>query len=121
MLGADALPNYPKVLRQRLPCCDHWHLCLVPALLRRSGNVGSLLPRRSSRSKPRTPMSNPRRPVCVCWFGRRGVIESTCVPPTVRAVRPLPRVVIVGAGFAGLQCAKKLGGEPVDVTIVDRH
>jgi len=29
--------------------------------------------------------------------------------------------VIVGAGFAGLQCAKKLGGEPVDVTIVDRH
>jgi NADH dehydrogenase len=30
-------------------------------------------------------------------------------------------VVIVGAGFGGLQCAKKLGGEPVDVTIVDRQ
>jgi NADH dehydrogenase len=34
---------------------------------------------------------------------------------------PLRRVVIVGAGFGGLQCAKKLGGEPVDVTIVDRQ
>jgi NADH dehydrogenase len=29
--------------------------------------------------------------------------------------------LIVGAGFGGLQCAKKLGGEPVDVTIVDRQ
>ena len=31
-----------------------------------------------------------------------------------------PRVVIVGAGFGGLQCAK-LAGEPVDVTLVDRQ
>ena len=28
---------------------------------------------------------------------------------------PIPRVVIVGAGFGGLQCAKALRGEPVDV------
>jgi len=34
---------------------------------------------------------------------------------------PLRRVVIVGVGFGGLQCAKKLAGEPVDVTIVDRQ
>ena len=32
-----------------------------------------------------------------------------------------PRVVIVGAGFGGLDCAKELVNEPVDVTIVDRH
>jgi NADH:ubiquinone reductase (H+-translocating) len=32
-----------------------------------------------------------------------------------------PRVVIVGAGFGGLQCAKALRGEPVDVTLVDRQ
>jgi NADH dehydrogenase len=32
-----------------------------------------------------------------------------------------PRVVIVGAGFAGLACAKQLGRKPVDVTLVDRH
>ena len=32
-----------------------------------------------------------------------------------------PRVVIVGAGFAGLTAAIKLGGAPVDVTVVDRH
>ncbi|CAA9262304.1 MAG: NADH dehydrogenase [uncultured Acidimicrobiales bacterium] len=31
------------------------------------------------------------------------------------------KVVIVGAGFAGLDCAKRLVGEPVDVTIVDRR
>ena len=32
-----------------------------------------------------------------------------------------PHVVIVGAGFGGLDCAKQLVNEPVDVTIVDRH
>src|SRR5215212_4929211 len=31
------------------------------------------------------------------------------------------RVVIVGAGFAGLAAAKALGGTPLDVTVVDRH
>jgi len=30
-------------------------------------------------------------------------------------------VVIVGAGFGGVTLAKKLGGAPVDVTLVDRH
>jgi NADH dehydrogenase len=30
-------------------------------------------------------------------------------------------VVIVGAGFGGLDCAKQLVNEPVDVTIIDRH
>ncbi|MGH8979329.1 MAG: NAD(P)/FAD-dependent oxidoreductase [Acidimicrobiia bacterium] len=32
-----------------------------------------------------------------------------------------PRVVIVGAGFGGLQCARKLRNEPVDVVLVDRR
>ena len=31
------------------------------------------------------------------------------------------RVVIVGGGFAGLSCARKLAGQPVDVVLVDRH
>ena len=30
-----------------------------------------------------------------------------------------PHVVVVGGGFGGLQCAKKLAGEPVDVTLID--
>ena len=29
-------------------------------------------------------------------------------------------MVIVGAGFAGIECAKALAGKPVDVTVVDR-
>lgn len=33
----------------------------------------------------------------------------------------LPRVVIVGAGFGGLEAAKRLAGQPVDVTVVDRR
>jgi NADH dehydrogenase len=33
----------------------------------------------------------------------------------------MPRVVIVGAGFGGLQCARRLVGKPVDVLLVDRH
>ena len=31
-----------------------------------------------------------------------------------------PHVIIVGAGFGGLETAKKLGGEPVRVTVIDR-
>ena len=33
----------------------------------------------------------------------------------------LPRVVIVGAGFAGLAAAKKLAGAPLGVTVIDRR
>src|SRR2546425_8477886 len=32
-----------------------------------------------------------------------------------------PRVVIVGAGFGGLACARKLDSEPVDVILLDQH
>jgi NADH:quinone reductase (non-electrogenic) len=32
-----------------------------------------------------------------------------------------PRVVIVGAGFGGLACARKLDGEPLDVILLDQH
>lgn len=32
-----------------------------------------------------------------------------------------PRVVIIGAGFAGLRAARELAGEPVDVLVVDRN
>lgn len=32
-----------------------------------------------------------------------------------------PRVVIIGAGFGGLECAKKLAGKPVDALVIDRH
>lgn len=33
----------------------------------------------------------------------------------------MPRVVIVGSGFGGLQCARRLVGKPVDVLLLDRH
>jgi NADH dehydrogenase len=36
-------------------------------------------------------------------------------------MRPVPRVVIIGGGFAGVQCARKLRGQAVDVLLVDRH
>ena len=32
-----------------------------------------------------------------------------------------PRVVVIGGGFAGITAAKKLGGLPVDVTLIDRR
>ena len=32
-----------------------------------------------------------------------------------------PRIVIIGAGFGGLACAKELARAPVRVTIIDRH
>src|ERR1041384_8296121 len=37
------------------------------------------------------------------------------------SVKRVPRVVIVGAGFAGLSAAKALGGKPFGVTVIDRH
>ena len=36
------------------------------------------------------------------------------------APAPRPHVVIVGAGFGGLEAAKKLGRQPVRVTVLDR-
>ena len=41
--------------------------------------------------------------------------------PTSSDIDRQPRVVIVGAGFGGLACARELGGAPVRVTIVDRR
>jgi NADH:ubiquinone reductase (H+-translocating) len=35
--------------------------------------------------------------------------------------RARPRVIIVGAGFAGLRVARGLRGAPVDVTVLDKH
>jgi NADH dehydrogenase len=36
-------------------------------------------------------------------------------------VAPIPKVVVVGAGFAGLEVARHLAGQPVDITLVDQH
>ena len=36
-------------------------------------------------------------------------------------VAVVPKVVVVGAGFGGLEVARSLKGRPVDVTLIDRH
>src|SRR2546422_6589136 len=37
------------------------------------------------------------------------------------SVMGMPRVVIIGAGFGGLACARRLAGKPVEVLLVDRN
>ncbi|MGH9309994.1 MAG: NAD(P)/FAD-dependent oxidoreductase [Vicinamibacterales bacterium] len=37
------------------------------------------------------------------------------------SARPLPRVLIVGGGFAGVAAAKALDGAPADVTLIDQR
>ena len=32
-----------------------------------------------------------------------------------------PRIVIVGGGFSGIELAKKLKNQPVDILMLDRH
>ena len=56
--GRVAGPGGTSLLisKQRVRGCPRQVFC-VPALLRRSDDVGSLLPPRSSKSKPRTPLS----------------------------------------------------------------
>jgi len=36
-------------------------------------------------------------------------------------MRPVPRVIVVGGGFGGLQCAKALRGASVEVLLIDRR
>jgi NADH dehydrogenase len=50
-------------------------------------------------------------------LARRAPAEGEGGSPSPRQLR---RVVIVGAGFAGLECARALARAPVEVTILDR-
>src|SRR6516162_5372096 len=41
--------------------------------------------------------------------------------PSSISTHPRPRIVVVGAGFAGLAVAKGLAEAPADVLVIDRH
>ena len=47
--------------------------------------------------------------------------QEKIVPTTENALTKRPHIVIVGGGFGGLQAAKKLGHQPVEVTIIDHN
>src|SRR3954451_19743834 len=81
-----------------------------------SARFSHLDPRDRSHAPPcQCPLAGPTsRCVHGCASEEPSILQSA-------PMRPLPRVIIVGAGFGGLQCARKLAGEPVDVTIVDRQ
>ncbi|MGP0032797.1 MAG: NAD(P)/FAD-dependent oxidoreductase [Acidimicrobiales bacterium] len=49
------------------------------------------------------------------------VTDAPAPPPGPATGAPRHRVVIVGGGFGGLPATRLLGGEPVDVTLVDRR
>ena len=46
---------------------------------------------------------------------------TTAMPDPKSAPKSTHRVVIVGAGFGGLECALRLKGAPVKITLVDRR
>ncbi|HEY1349418.1 MAG TPA: FAD-dependent oxidoreductase, partial [Ktedonobacteraceae bacterium] len=48
---------------------------------------------------------------------QKPVITAAHTPP----MQQLPRVVIVGGGFGGLQVAKALRRAPLQITLIDRH
>jgi NADH dehydrogenase len=47
-------------------------------------------------------------------------VNLRIIPAMENQAKAGPRVVIVGAGFGGLEAAKHLGNEPVRVTVIDR-
>lgn len=47
--------------------------------------------------------------------------KNDAVDQAAEPVQTNPCIVIVGAGFAGLACAKALGGAPARVTVIDRR
>ncbi|MBO0684924.1 MAG: NAD(P)/FAD-dependent oxidoreductase [Candidatus Dormibacteraeota bacterium] len=53
--------------------------------------------------------------------GRPGVAQQLSPPPGTAAAGTRARVVIVGAGFGGLACARKLNRTAVDVLLLDRQ
>src|SRR5262245_17546447 len=82
--GRDAL----LISKQRVRGCPRQVLG-VPALSRRSGDVGSLHPLRTSKSKPRTPLSTPAPDACE---GRTGPVYAppALVLPGVLWAEPVP-------------------------------
>src|SRR5579884_1293571 len=52
---------------------------------------------------------------------QQGISEGTRGQPGARRTAVVPRVVIVGAGFGGLQAARALAHAPVRVTVIDRY
>ncbi|GGB45758.1 NADH dehydrogenase [Tistrella bauzanensis] len=52
---------------------------------------------------------------------RPEAVPTTPMPADAGSVPSRPRVVIIGAGFGGLQAAQALDGAPVDVTVIDRE
>jgi NADH dehydrogenase len=50
-----------------------------------------------------------------------GVTDESGASKDSRYLAPVPRVVIVGAGFGGLHCARRLAGKPVEVLLLDRR
>jgi NADH:quinone reductase (non-electrogenic) len=53
------------------------------------------------------------------YSGDKRLVTQPGVPSPVTGV--MPRVVIVGAGFGGLQAARALRNVPVQVAVIDRH
>lgn len=45
---------------------------------------------------------------------------TTNKPPVTAEDKPRPKVVVIGGGFGGLEAVKKLRGEDVDITLIDR-
>jgi NADH dehydrogenase len=60
-----------------------------------------------------------RQEIPEAHIGEERPVTAPGVTPPVTGV--MPRVVIVGAGFGGLQAAHALGNVPVEVTVIDRN
>src|SRR5262245_6571166 len=82
-------------------------------------------PSRCARSVPSRGCTSPRsrHTLASCWsaYGDQRRMGTPVSLALGMSVATRPQVVIVGGGFGGLACARKLDGRSVDVLLVDGH
>ena len=111
--GRPAAPGQPRTGPSGAPTRPGW-----PSTARR-GHALPPLRHPHPHGPPRRP--GPQHLLVPALPGRGPPIFVKSSRAAVPGVAVVPKVVVVGAGFGGIEVARHLAGRPVDITLVDRN